>query len=187
MVTVSFLPGFPFFSFSSHSQGSRLDHKSDSALPFQTTHRLLTVLGTQPELLAQDPSRLTQTSLSDLLCPLLTVFYSSLLAHLLPGHQARDTAWPLNYVAHVSNVLSPISCQENSYSSFKTQLRQTFLWEVFLAAYAWARDIYLYSTWCTGTELSAHLSLCLTVSPHPICLCPLRVWPRPRPNPANLD
>lgn len=123
MVTVSFLPGFPLFSFSSHSQGSPLDHKSDSALPFQTTHRLPTVLGTQPELLAQDPSRLTQTSLSDLLCPLITVFYTSLLAHLLPGHWARDTAWPLRCVDHVSNVLYPISCQENSYSPFKTQLR----------------------------------------------------------------
>lgn len=69
-----------------HSKGSPLDRKSDSALPFKATHRLPTVFGTQPELLGQGPSRLTQTPLSDLLCSPLTVFYTSLLAHLLPEH-----------------------------------------------------------------------------------------------------
>lgn len=85
--------------------------------PLKPFHRLPTDLGppAQSGLFGQGPSRLTQISLFGLLCPPPTVLHSSLLAW--------NTPWPLSCVLHVANVFSPIACQNNSYSPFKTHLR----------------------------------------------------------------
>lgn len=91
-----------------------LNHKSDHATSFKAFHRLSTDLEPQSELFGQGPSRLSQTSLFGLLCPSPTC-----PPYITPGPE--HTTAPC--VAHVSNVISPITCQNNSYSSFKTQLR----------------------------------------------------------------